>query len=66
MADNVEIAHRHRAICDVCGILYDAHSAEEAEQSAVHHINKDIGDENPRPHYDHIIEITPVTVVSSI
>jgi hypothetical protein len=35
MADNVEIAHRHRIVCDTCGLMYDAESAEDAEAYAV-------------------------------
>lgn len=62
----VEISHKHRIVCDTCGDLYDADSAEEAEEYAAYHINEDIGDENPRPHSGHIITISPITVVESL
>jgi hypothetical protein len=62
----VEIEHRHRIICDQCGPLYDADSAEDAEAYAVHHITEDIGDEDPRPHLGHLVSITPITIVENL
>lgn len=66
MMHNVAVSYKHKIVCDVCGPLYDASSAGEAEEYASHHINEDIGDEDPRPHYSHIITISPITVVESI
>lgn len=62
----ISIEHRHRIVCDECGLLFDADTANDAEEYAAHHINEDIGDENPRPHFGHRITITPVTIVEAL
>lgn len=66
MAHYITSDKKHRIVCDVCGPCYDANSAEEAEEYAIHHLCEDIGDENPRPHQEHKIEITQVTIVESL
>lgn len=62
-----EIEVRHVWVCqcgdDDCKWAAEADSAGQAESLAEHHINEDIGDENPRPHYYHTVTITAHTVV---
>lgn len=44
--------------CRECEREEEHNSLEAARNSARHHINEDIGDENPRPFFDHTVTIT--------
>lgn len=62
----IEVTRKHRIVCDVCGPLYDETGpAEEAEEFARYHLNEDIGADDPRPHLEHVITITPITIVEN-
>ena len=65
MIRDIEVVHRWAYCCRECGVDFmgEADSAGQAENLAQHHIDSDIGDENPRPYYDHTVTITPITVV---
>lgn len=65
MSTYITTDYKHRIVCDVCGPCFDADSAQEAEEYAVHHLCEDIGDANPRPHLGHKVEITQVTIVEN-
>ena len=59
----IEVAHKWVLKCLDCECGGEFDSAGEAEQYAKHHINDDIGDEEPRPFSNHIVEIAQHTVV---
>lgn len=61
--NEVKTVSKWALACLDCDFKCEVESAESAESLARHHINEDIGDEDPRPNYGHTVTITPQTWV---